>query len=75
MDYFGGATRIGTLCCIRLLWAIDLVGKPLWHPTARINCCMDVRLYSQILWGKELAPVLDLDDPNFVSQPSLAPLY
>ena len=45
MDYFGGATGIGTLCYLGLLWAIDLVGKPHWRPTARINYCMNVSLY------------------------------
>ena len=45
-----GATRIGTLCCLGLLWAIDLVGMVFWHPTTHSNCCMD--LYSRVLIGK-----------------------
>jgi hypothetical protein len=64
MDYFGGTTGIGTLCCLGLLWAIDLVGKPLWHPTTHISCYMDLNLYSRVIFGEKLALIVDLDDPN-----------
>ena len=65
MDYFGGAIRIGILCCLGLVWAINLVSKPLWRPIARISCCMDVSLYSRKSSIREkLALVVDLDDPN-----------
>ena len=46
MDYFREAIGIGILYCLGLLWAIDLVGKPHWHPKAHINCCIDVSLCS-----------------------------
>ena len=52
MDYFGGAIGIGTLCCLWLLWTINLVSMHFWRPTARISCCTDVSLYSRVLFGK-----------------------
>ena len=63
MDYFGGATAIGALCCLELLWAIDLVCMPLLRPTSCINCCIDVA-YILEFYSKKLALVVDLAKPN-----------
>ena len=68
MDYFRGATGIGTLCCLGLLWVIDLVSMFLRHPTTHTSCCMDVSLYSRVLFGKKLTPVVNSDDPNVWAQ-------